>query len=132
MQVNGMTTLAKPQHTQPSTASKIWDSAKKIAKVAAGALLDFADGYLRASAVGIGATGIIFTATLVGAPIGIPLMFIGYGLYRLSEHYISPAAGSCYTSAGQDAHSPLRWIPYLMGVTVAVLPSTCGTAAAAA
>lgn len=110
--------------------SKIWDTTKKVAKVASGALLDFADGFVRAHSVIAGVAGVILTATIIGAPIGVPLMIGGYFVYKMSESYLSPAAGSCYKSAGQDANSPLRWIPYLAGVTVAVLP-TGGAAAAA-
>lgn len=133
MQVTGMTTQETTYQSQLSTMmSKIWDTTKKVAKVASGALLDFADGYVRANSVVVGVAGALFTATIIGAPIGIPLMIGGYFVYKMSAAYLSPAAGSCYESAGQNANSPLRWIPYLAGVSVAILSTSGGGAAAAA
>lgn len=108
------------------------NTAMKVACVATGGFMDFVDGFIRAESVQLGIAGLLFTATIVGAPIGIALMVLGFCGYTLSKHCISEnVAKSCYEHVNVNPNHPLRWVPFLGGVGFSVIPLSFGGAGVA-
>lgn len=110
-------------HERNWTVTSLFKSACKVASVATAALLDVADGFVRGMSATLAGVVLVLTLIIPGSIVGaLPVFLTAFTVFFLSKAVLADTiAPRLYQLGDVNPKHPLRWLPFLAGVQVAIL-----------